>query len=104
MLIYLLIVISVPVCAYLCFLNHHHHHHHHHPIIDAHTHSKADIVIDCTGLLIVPGFIDIQINGAFGVDFSTLPEDPSAIERDVQAVSKGLLQFGVTSFCPSKKR
>ena len=62
---------------------------------------QADIVVDCTDLLIAPGFIDLQINGAFGVDFSTVPNDLDQISLDLDRVAKGLLQFGVTSFCPT---
>jgi N-acetylglucosamine-6-phosphate deacetylase len=50
--------------------------------------------IDCTGLVIAPGFIDLQCNGAFGVDFTT---EPTGIER----VAADLPRFGVTSFLPT---
>lgn len=51
-----------------------------------------------------PGFIDVQINGAFGVDFSTLPdgvEPEAAIQDGVATVAKGILRHGVTGFCPT---
>ena len=50
--------------------------------------------IDARGLTVVPGFVDIQINGAFGHDFT---EDPTSI-WDVGA---RLPEQGVTSFCPT---
>lgn len=59
----------------------------------------ADEKIDCGGSLISPGFIDLQINGGFGHDFSTLNEEN--VEECVNAVAKGILQHGVTSFCPT---
>ncbi|KAF8763719.1 N-acetylglucosamine-6-phosphate deacetylase like protein [Argiope bruennichi] len=58
----------------------------------------ADIKIDCGNNLIVPGFIDLQINGGFGCDFSTPKED---ISVSVNKVANGILQYGVTSFCPT---
>lgn len=58
--------------------------------------SFADKRIDCNGALICPGFIDIQINGGFGVDFSQ-----NIKSTDVDKVAKGLLAHGVTAFCPT---
>lgn len=58
----------------------------------------ADVQIDCNSLIISPGFIDLQINGGFGVDFSS---DPDKLEEGLKTVSKGLLQHGVTSYCPT---
>ncbi|KAJ8297912.1 hypothetical protein KUTeg_024443 [Tegillarca granosa] len=58
----------------------------------------ADIQINCKGNIIAPGFIDVQINGAFGIDFSSNVED---IEGGINKVAKGLLAHGVTSFCPT---
>jgi N-acetylglucosamine-6-phosphate deacetylase len=46
------------------------------------------------GLLLAPGFIDLQINGAFGSDFTA---DPHAI-WDVASL---LPRYGVTSFLPT---
>eukprot|EP01114_Cavostelium_apophysatum_P023941 TRINITY_DN9196_c0_g1_i1.p1 TRINITY_DN9196_c0_g1~~TRINITY_DN9196_c0_g1_i1.p1 ORF type:complete len:450 (+),score=75.60 TRINITY_DN9196_c0_g1_i1:23-1351(+) len=59
---------------------------------------SADITVDGKGSIISPGYIDIQLNGAFGVDFST----PSDIKNGaIKKVAKELLQHGVTSFCPT---
>jgi N-acetylglucosamine-6-phosphate deacetylase len=43
---------------------------------------------------ICPGFIDLQINGAFGIDVG--PET-----RDLEALSRELPKTGVTSFLPT---
>ncbi|KAJ9585221.1 hypothetical protein L9F63_002984 [Diploptera punctata] len=59
---------------------------------------SADVQIDCKGALISPGFIDLQINGGFGVDFSNNTED---VENGLLKVAKGLLAHGVTAFCPT---
>jgi N-acetylglucosamine-6-phosphate deacetylase len=50
--------------------------------------------VDAGGLTLVPGFIDLQINGAFGMDFTTQPET-------IWQVGERLTQFGVTSFLPT---
>lgn len=43
---------------------------------------------------ILPGLVDVQINGAFGDDFA----NPSA---DLDRICKGMLRFGVTGFVPT---
>lgn len=54
----------------------------------------AGQVIDATGLWLVPGFIDLQLNGAFGDDFTA---NPGAI----WPVAAGLPRYGVTTFLPT---
>ncbi len=56
--------------------------------------STADREIDARGKILAPGYIDLQINGGFGCDFSRNPEN-------VGVVAKQLLQYGVTSFLPT---
>lgn len=54
----------------------------------------ADDEVDMHGRIIAPGYIDLQINGAFGIDFS--------IQADqVHRVAKLLPQYGVTAFLPT---
>lgn len=50
--------------------------------------------LDATGLTVVPGFVDIQINGAFGSDFTENPET-------IWDVGRRLPETGVTAFCPT---
>lgn len=50
--------------------------------------------IDATGLHLVPGFIDLQLNGAIGLDFTTEP-------RGIWPVAAHLPRYGVTSFLPT---
>jgi len=50
--------------------------------------------LDAESGWIIPGLIDIQINGAFGQDFA----DPAA---DLETAGRGLLRHGVTAFLPT---
>jgi N-acetylglucosamine-6-phosphate deacetylase len=50
--------------------------------------------VDGTGLALAPGFIDLQINGAFGNDFT---DDPGSIWE----VAGQLPRYGVTAFLPT---
>ncbi|KAI8034446.1 N-acetylglucosamine-6-phosphate deacetylase [Drosophila gunungcola] len=60
--------------------------------------AKAHCRMDCGGAIIAPGYIDLQINGGYGVDFSY---DTDTIEEGVTTVARGLVKNGVTSFCPT---
>jgi N-acetylglucosamine-6-phosphate deacetylase len=55
---------------------------------------NADLEIDATGMLLAPAFIDLQVNGAFGCDFT------AAAERVWEAASQ-LPRFGVAGFLPT---
>lgn len=61
----------------------------------------ADVQIDCTGLILSPGFIDLQLNGGFGIDFSTYNSNDEDYKRGLKSVAKQLLSHGVTSFAPT---
>uniref|UniRef100_A0A4W4GVE3 N-acetylglucosamine-6-phosphate deacetylase n=1 Tax=Electrophorus electricus TaxID=8005 RepID=A0A4W4GVE3_ELEEL len=58
----------------------------------------ADHKVDCGNKIIAPGFIDVQINGGYGVDFSQVTSD---IKGGVALVARRILEHGVTSFCPT---
>lgn len=51
-------------------------------------------IIDASGLFASPGWIDIQINGGFGMDFT---DDPS----DIWEVAGQLPKYGTTCFLPT---
>jgi len=59
-------------------------------------------VVDCKGRILSPGYIDIQLNGAYGIDFSNdcIGEEDLKTE-DVLNVAHRLVETGVTSFCPT---
>src|SRR5262249_39570306 len=51
-------------------------------------------VLDLDGAWLSPGFIDLQINGAFGVDVTSEP-------ARIAEIGAGLVAHGVTSFLPT---
>ena len=51
-------------------------------------------VLDAAGLLLAPGFLDLQVNGAFGHDFTAAP-------ATIWDVGAGLPRYGVTTFLPT---
>jgi N-acetylglucosamine-6-phosphate deacetylase len=51
-------------------------------------------ILDGQGLILAPGFIDLQVNGAFGDD---LTHDPSKLWQ----IGAGLVRYGVTSYLPT---
>ncbi len=50
--------------------------------------------LDATGCSVLPGFVDLQVNGAVGVDLTSEPER-------IGEVAAFLVQCGVTSFMPT---
>lgn len=50
--------------------------------------------LDFSGCYLVPGFVDLQVNGAFGIDVATMPER-------VPELSARLTSTGVTSYLPT---
>jgi N-acetylglucosamine-6-phosphate deacetylase len=51
-------------------------------------------VLDASDCFVLPGFIDVQLNGGWGVDFTTQPQR-------LDEVAMQLPQTGVTSFVPT---
>ncbi len=58
------------------------------------TRAAADRVVDVTGLRVAPGFVDVQINGAFGIDLRSHPER-------LWELASLLPPAGVTTFLPT---
>lgn len=59
-------------------------------------------VIDLGGRILSPGFIETQLNGAYGFDFSVIPEEgAAAYGKGVLRVNRDLITTGVTSYLPT---
>ena len=56
--------------------------------------SSVPSTLDADGCTVLPGFVDVQVNGAMGVDLSTEPER-------IGEVATFLPRCGVTSFMPT---
>lgn len=74
--------------------------------LDEFQNCKEKDFIDLEGKILAPGFIDIQNNGIYGVNFSLMPSKASQVDNsDYNAKYKDALtkylQTGVTSFCPT---
>ena len=65
-----------------------------------HKEFAADVEVDCSGLCICPGFIDWQLNGAMGVDFSC-GDNGKSLTEGVAVVAAHVVEHGVTVFCPT---
>jgi len=57
-------------------------------------------VHDLGGKIVCPGFIEVQLNGAYGMDFS-VPTSAAQYGRDLARVNRRLVATGVTSYLPT---
>jgi N-acetylglucosamine-6-phosphate deacetylase len=65
-------------------------------------HAVPDRVLDLGGRIVSPGLIDSQLNGAYGFDFSVIPDDgETGYAKGVLRVNKSLIKTGVTSYLPT---
>jgi N-acetylglucosamine-6-phosphate deacetylase len=55
---------------------------------------EADVTIDASGLVLAPGFIELQVNGGFGVDLTSTPDS-------IWTLGARLVEFGITAFLPT---
>ncbi|KAF1842487.1 carbohydrate esterase family 9 protein [Cucurbitaria berberidis CBS 394.84] len=59
-------------------------------------------IVDLGGRILSPGLIDTQLNGAYGFDFSVIPEEgTAAYGKGVHRVNRNLIATGVTSYLPT---
>ena len=64
-------------------------------------HASPDRTIDLQGRIVAPGFIDVQLNGSQGFDFSVAQKDQQTYKEKLRSVNKGLIKTGVTSYLPT---
>jgi N-acetylglucosamine-6-phosphate deacetylase len=63
--------------------------------------SLPDRTIDLGGRIVSPGLIECQLNGAYGFNFSSLPDDTSQYSKSVKELNRKLVATGVTSYVPT---
>lgn len=60
-----------------------------------------DRIVDLQGNILAPGYIDAQINGAYGVDFSCHDEGDAGYIKALNKVSTTITETGTTSYVPT---
>jgi N-acetylglucosamine-6-phosphate deacetylase len=60
-----------------------------------------DVVVDLGNRILSPGMIDVQLNGAFGINFSDVPEEEGSFPKKLKEVNRQLISTGVTSYLPT---
>ncbi|KAK5188935.1 N-acetyl-glucosamine-6-phosphate deacetylase, partial [Cryomyces antarcticus] len=60
-----------------------------------------DRVLDLGNRIISPGFIDVQLNGAFGFDFSVVTDNVTTYAKGLKRLNRSLVKTGVTSYLPT---
>ena len=64
--------------------------------------AAPDHIVDLGGRILSPGFIETQLNGAYGFDFSVIPDEgAAAYGKSVLRVNRKLIATGVTSYLPT---
>ena len=63
--------------------------------------AAPDRVVDLKGRIVAPGLIDVQLNGAFGFDFSVAPEDITQYPKNLSRLNRNIVTTGVTSYLPT---
>jgi N-acetylglucosamine-6-phosphate deacetylase len=63
--------------------------------------AMPDEVVDLGGRIVSPGFIECQLNGAYGFNFSTMTDDMAQYGKQLRNLNKKLAQTGVTSYIPT---
>ncbi|KAG2369910.1 Metallo-dependent hydrolase [Suillus spraguei] len=58
---------------------------------------RPDTIIDLGGNILSPGFIDTQINGGFGFDFSVYDGDDKTYRDGLKLVAERIIETGVTA-------
>lgn len=64
-------------------------------------HLSPDEVIDLGGRILAPGFIEAQLNGAHGFDFSVPQASKKQYDEGLREVNRELIKTGVTSYLPT---
>ncbi|KAF9012527.1 Metallo-dependent hydrolase [Cyathus striatus] len=62
---------------------------------------RPDRIVNLNGNILSPGLLDIQINGAYGFDFSVYDGDDNAYKQGMKMVAERIVETGVTSLVPT---
>ncbi|PPQ83195.1 hypothetical protein CVT25_004253 [Psilocybe cyanescens] len=63
---------------------------------------RPNRIVDIGGNILSPGFLDIQINGAYGFDFSVYNNDDESYRQGLQMIAERIVETGVTSYTQKK--
>ncbi|KAK2463119.1 hypothetical protein APHAL10511_004774 [Amanita phalloides] len=58
---------------------------------------RPDTIIDLGGNILSPGYIDLQLNGAYGFDFSVYDGNDETYRNNMKIVAERIVETGVTS-------